>query len=79
MTEMETLLKLESNISAMKVLIKRMLTDVTLDDLSDFRSLTSRNLELIGGDVCDLCGDPTKSTTVCWHCWHLEYEEEIIE
>lgn len=79
MTEMETLLKIESNVLAMKALVEKMFTGVTLDNLDDFRSLTRRNLSLIGGDVCDLCGDPTKSTKICWTCWLPENEEEIPE
>lgn len=81
MTEKDALLKIESNLKVIKALVELMIEKGTsLDSIEHLRSLTSRNLELIGGDVCELCGDPTKSTTICWPCWHLEYsEEEIVE
>lgn len=73
MIERDTLLKIESNLKVIKTLVKLMIEKGTSpDSIEHLRSLMSRNLELIGGDVCDLCSDPTKSTKICWPCWHLE-------
>lgn len=73
----DALLKIEFSINAMKVLIDGIQQGkMTPDNIDDLRTLTSRNLELLGGNVCDLCGDSANSTTVCWSCWTLECKKE---